>query len=80
MNRIVNENTGPWCSLDNDNIAGAILQYQNTPIQWLGRARSENRKDYSDWKHRLPGFLGLLKYEECIGHSRDTHLLEHGMV
>ena len=29
-----------------------------SPIQWLGRALSENRKEDSEWKHRLPGFLG----------------------
>ena len=34
--RIVKENTGPQGSLDNDNVAQAILQYQNTPIQSIG--------------------------------------------
>ena len=34
--RIVNGNTGPQGSLDNDNVAWAILQYRNTPIQGIG--------------------------------------------
>ena len=34
--RIVKGNTGPQGSLDNDNIARAILQYRNTPIQSIG--------------------------------------------
>ena len=34
--RIVKGNTGPQGSLDNDNVARAILQYQNTPIQSIG--------------------------------------------
>ena len=31
--RIVKGNIGPQGSLDNDNVARAILQYRNTPIQ-----------------------------------------------
>ena len=34
--RIVKGNTGPQGSLDNDNVARAILQYRNTPIQSIG--------------------------------------------
>ena len=32
----MNGNTGPQGSLDNDSVAQAILQYQNTPIQGIG--------------------------------------------
>ena len=35
-NRIVNGNTGTKNFLDNDNVAWAILQYRNTPIQGIG--------------------------------------------
>ena len=34
--RIVNGNTGPHSSLDDDNVAWAILLYRNTPIQSIG--------------------------------------------
>ena len=34
--RIVNGNIGPQGSLDNDNVAWAILQYRNTSIQSIG--------------------------------------------
>ena len=34
--RIVNGNTDPRASLDNNNVARAILQYRNTPIQGIG--------------------------------------------
>ena len=34
--RIMNGNTGPQGSLDNDNVSQAILQYRNTPIQSIG--------------------------------------------
>ena len=34
--RIVKENTGPQGSLDNDNVAWAIFQYWNIPIQSIG--------------------------------------------
>ena len=36
VKRIVNGNTGPQGSLDNDKVARAILQYRNTPIQGIG--------------------------------------------
>ena len=39
--RIVNGNTVPQGSLDNDNVARAILQYRNTPIQGIGLSLME---------------------------------------
>ena len=36
--RVVNGNTSPQGSLDNDNVAQAILQYWNNPIQSIGQS------------------------------------------
>ena len=47
--RIMKGNTGPQGSLDNDNVAQAILQYQNTPILSIGLSQAQLLLRYWLW-------------------------------
>ena len=51
IKRIVNGNTGPQGSLNNDNVAWAILQYRNTPIQNIGLSPVQLLLHHDSWFH-----------------------------
>ena len=64
--RIVNGNPGPQGSLDNDNVAWAILQYWNTPIQGIGLSLAQLLL------HRLPYKSILYKPHPQMGSNGTT--------
>ena len=75
--RIVKGNTGPQGSLDNDNIARAILQYRNTPIQSIGLSPAQlflHRR----LRDSIPSQPFLYKpHPKWVAAAQDEEMLHH---